>query len=321
MCVNCQPLIKAIDAFLQKADRDLSDILADEGYLKSKETVEIMSELEEQITQLLLEETDLVLSETENAVDLETFAKDIWPGIKLDDPLREKLETVFWECFSAFVPEFAGYYLSDMEQGLKVTQVSKQTTDWVKSWSRELAEIMKLKSHEQIEKILVDGLEKGSGIAEFTRAIQESGIRNEYYRARRVAVTEVLTAHRAAKLEAILQSPSAEQKIWRHTGIYITEPRQNHIDMDGTKVLKTEPFELSGADGKTYYPMFPGDTNLPPGERIECHCAFDGVTNADILGLSLEERERLQQEALEEFDKEWEAKLKARNQAMVGFQE
>ena len=31
MCVNCQPLVKAIDAYLQKADDDLAKTLASEG--------------------------------------------------------------------------------------------------------------------------------------------------------------------------------------------------------------------------------------------------------------------------------------------------
>ena len=32
MCMNCQPLIKAIDAYIAKADNDLSDQLGAEGY-------------------------------------------------------------------------------------------------------------------------------------------------------------------------------------------------------------------------------------------------------------------------------------------------
>ncbi len=321
MCMNCAPLIKAIDAYIAKADDDLADELANEGYCKSKKTVKVINELEEEIAGELTAETDYILSEVEKAVDLDSFAEDIWPKVKLNDELRGKLATVFKEQFSAFVPEFAGYYLAGLDKGLKIINVSKRTTAWVEGWSEGLAEIMQLNSHKEIETILTKGLKEGIGITEFSRNIIDSGIRDEWYKARRTAVTEVLTAHRAAQQEAFAQSPSVEEKMWRHTGIFIHGPRQNHLDMDGQRVKKTEPFELIGADGETYHPLYPGDTSLPPGERIECHCISQGIVNEDVLGLSLEERQRLQAEAVAELDDEWEKELEEKSKAMVGYTE
>lgn len=321
MCFSCKPLLKAIDAYLAKADDDLEEALEDEGYCEPKKTVKTISELEDEIAEALLEETDYFLSAAEKAVDLDTFAKEIWPGIVLNDELRAKLALIFMERFTEFVPEFAEYYVKATDKGLKVKKVSKRTTAWIKNWSEELADIMQLNSHKEIERILNKGLEDGIGIEEFTRNIMDSGIRDEHYKARRTAVTEVLTAHRAAQQEAFVQSPAVEEKMWRHTGIYIHKPRRNHKDMDGQRVPVSEPYELTGADGGKYYPMFPGDTTLPPGERIECHCISQGIVSEAILGLSLEERKRLQQEALDEADENWEAELEARNKAMVGYTE
>lgn len=321
MCFSCKPLLKAIDAYLAKADDDLEEALEDEGYCEPKKTVKTISELEDEIAEALLEETDYFLSAAEKAVDLDTFAKEIWPGIVLNDELRAKLALIFMERFTEFVPEFAEYYVKATDKGLKVKKVSKRTTAWIKNWSEELADIMQLNSHKEIERILNKGLEDGIGIEEFTRNIMDSGIRDEHYKARRTAVTEVLTAHRAAQQEAFVQSPAVEEKMWRHTGIYIHKPRRNHKDMDGQRVPVSEPYELTGADGGKYYPMFPGDTTLPPGERIECHCISQGIVSETILGLSLEERKRLQQEALDEDDENWEAELEARNKAMVGYTE
>lgn len=320
MC-QCKALLKAIDAYLQKADDDLEEALEDEGYCEPKKTVKTISELEDEIAEALLEETDYFLSAAEKAVDLDTFAKEIWPGIVLNDELRAKLALIFLERFTEFVPEFTEYYVKATDKGLKVKKVSKRTTAWIKNWSEELADIMQLNSHKEIERILNKGLEDGIGIEEFTRNIMDSGIRDEHYKARRTAVTEVLTAHRAAQQEAFVQSPAVEEKMWRHTGIYIHKPRKNHKDMDGQRVPVSEPYELTGADGGKYYPMFPGDTSLPPGERIECHCISQGVVSEAVLGLSLEERKRLQQQALDEADENWEAELEARNKAMVGYTE
>lgn len=321
MCKSCSSVVKAIDAYLAKAEDGLADALEAEGYVQPKKTMRYLQELEDSVAEALTEETDYFLAEAEKAADLEAFAEDVWPKVKLNDALKSKLATVFTESFTKFMPEFVGYYIAQTDRSLKLEVVSKRTTAWVVTWSEQLGEIMQLNSHKEIETILTKGLQEGTGMASFTRAILDSGIRDEYYKARRVAVTEVLTAHRAAQQEAFMQSPAVSEKMWKHTGEYRNEPRQNHVDMDGKRVPVGEPFELTGADGETYNPMYPGDPILPPGERINCHCIDQPVVNEEILGLPLEERQRLQQEAIDAMDEEWERELDAKNRAKAGIDE
>lgn len=321
MCLNCRPLMKAIDAYLEKADNDLEAELEAEGYQEPKKTLKYAKDLEDEITEALLAETDYFLAAAEKAVDLDTFAKLIWPGIVLNDELREKLAQIFLEYFDSFMPEFVECYIKQTDKDLKLPQVSKRTKAWTKKWSVELAELMQLTSHREIEKILETGLENGSSIATFTRDIMESGIRDEYYKARRAALTEVLRAHSVAQQEAFMQSPAVQEKMWRHTGSYRNKPRKNHVDMDGQRVPVSEPFTLDGIKGGTYYPMYPRDTNLPPEESINCHCICQPVVSEEILGLSLEERQKLQQEAIDNMDDEWEKELDAKNKAKAGIEE
>lgn len=321
MCLNCKPLLKAIDTYIEKADKGLEDTLGAEGYAKPKKTLKYMQDIEDGVAEALLEETDYILSEVEKAVDLEDFAKDIWPKVKLGDGVKDKLATVFTESFDKFMPEFVGYYIKQTDKDLKLKQVSKLTTAWVRFWSRELGAIMKLNSHGEIERILEKGLKNGDSIATFTRNILNSGIRDEYYKARRVALTEVLRAHSAAQQEAFMQSPAVSEKMWKHTGEYRNEPRQNHVDMDGQRVSVDEPFELTGADGGSYECMYPRDITLPPEESINCHCICQPVVSEEILGLPLEERQRLQQEAIDSMDDEWEKELDAQNKAKAGIEE
>lgn len=321
MCLNCKPLLKAIDAYLEKADNDLEETLEAEGYQKPKKTLKYVEDLEDEIAEALIAETDYILAAAEKAVDLDTFAAQIWPGVVLNDELREKLAQIFYEYFGSFMPEFVEYYIEQTDKDLKLPQVSKRTTAWTKQWSGELAKIMQLNSHKEIEKILETGLKNGSSIATFTRDIMDSGIRDEYYKARRAALTEVLRAHSVAQQEAFMQSPAVAEKMWRHTGSYRNDPRKNHVDMDGQRVPVNEPFKLDGIKGGTYYPMYPRDTNLPPEESINCHCICQPVVNEDILGLSLEERQRLQQEAIDNMDDEWEKELDAKNKAKAGIEE
>lgn len=321
MCMECGPLIKAIDAYIQKADDGLADALGAEGYIKPKKTLKYAQDIEDSVAEALIEETDYFVAEAEKAVDLETFATDIWPKVKLSDALKAKIATTFSESLAEFMPEFIGYYIAQTDRSLKLEVVSKRTTAWVKSWSEQLGEIMQLNSHKEIEAILTKGLQDGTGIASFTREILESGIRDEYYKARRVALTEVLGAHSVAQQEAFMQSPAVAEKAWKHTGAYRNEPRQNHVDMDGQRVAKDAPFILTGIKGGTFEPMYPRDVILPPEERINCHCICQPVVSEDILGLSLEERQRLQQEAIDKMDDEWERELDARNKARAGIDE
>jgi len=319
MC-NCDRLIKAIDNYIQKADDDLADALKAEGFAKPERTVQYISDMEQSVAEALIYERDLVLDAVKGAIDLNTFAEAIWPGVQLSDDLAEKLATVFKEQFAEFLPEYVEYYIQQTDRSLTLDSMSKRTSAWIDDWGQELGEIMKLNSQKEISGILKSGLEKGQSIAEFTQAILDSGIRDEYYKARRVAVTEVLRAHSVAQEEAIQQSPAVEGKEWRHTSSYRNTPRQNHIAMDGQVVPKKDPFELTGANGSTYHPMYPRDSSLPAAESINCHCVHRGIVSEDILGLSLEERKKLQQAAIDEMDDDWEKELSERNKAKAGIE-
>lgn len=212
MCMECSPLIKAIDSYIRKADDDLKNALEEEGYAEPEETVEEIQETEDRVAEALFDETDYILMAVMAAVDLESFAKDDWPEVKENDGLKNGIAVIFADEFEKLMPRLIEYYLSRTDKELKLEQVSRRTTAWIGEWSQELGEIMQLNSHKEIEGILKTGLKEGIGVEEFTRRIQESGIRNEYYKARRVAVTEVLTAHRAAQQEGVYAKPCGGRK-------------------------------------------------------------------------------------------------------------
>lgn len=312
MCLNCKPLINAIDRYIAKEEDDLCDIFEEEGRSNPQKMVKDISSVEKLVTEALIDETDYFIREIRKKKNLKQVMKDL-EKIKSDDMCIENIKQELKKKIHSIIEENAKEYIKKTDSELTIKNISKRTINWVESWSGELADIMKLNSHKEIEGILKKGLENGHGIDVFTRNILDSGIRDEYYKARRVAVTEVLRAHNAAQQESFMQSPSVSEKMWRHTGEYRNEPRYNHIDMDGQRVPKDEPFELIGADGGIYYPMQPGDSCLPPKESINCHCIMQPVVSEEILGLPLEERQRLQQEAIDAMDDEWEKELDRKN--------
>lgn len=317
---DCKRLLDAIERYIAKADDDLEEILAEEGYAEPGLTVARMSQIEEAVAEALEQETELFVTSAETAIDVQEFADRIWPGVQLDDDLAEKLTTIFTEQLNEFLPQLIEPYLQQTDKELTLTSVSKKTTAWVSEWSEELGSMMKLTSHTEIENILAKNLKDGNGIQDFISDIQNSGIREERYRARRAAVTESLRAHSVAQEESIQQSPAVEDKEWVHTGSFRNDPRPNHQAMSGQIVPKNEPFTLVGADGSTYYPQYPRDPILPASESVNCHCIHRGIVSEKILGLSIEERRRLQAEAIAEMDEAWEAELNAKNRAKAGIE-
>lgn len=325
MCTACSQLIKAIDAYIAKADEKLSDALEDAGFAEPKETVKHAEKLETMLAAVFTQQSadfgDMLNKAKENGIGVEEVISVQLPDFKANDPTGDKLFRIFFEDFSEYIPELANVYMSQLDSELVVDEISQKTSEWIAQWSSELSDLMHLSSHKELEDILANGMKNGKGVADIAREILESGIRDEFYKARRAALTETLRAHSFAREESIQQCPASEYKEWVHTGSYRNEPRKNHVAMNGQIVRKDKNFKLKGADGITYLADFPRDPILPPGESINCHCIHRGVVSEEILGLPLEERKRLQQQAIEGMGDEWEKELDARNKAKAGINE
>ena len=319
-CPCCGDLIKAIDRYIAKADSDLEGQLEEAGFLNAKESVQEASDLEDELAEILNGQTEDIVEELGSAKDLRDAKKKIKRFFANDTETTKMLTEVFEEYFETAIPSLATEYISEIEPDLSVTTLRARTADWISSWSEELSNLMNLSSENRMDELLQDALDNGDSVADFARKLMEEGIRNEGWTARRAALTEMLRAHNVANNEAIMQSPATDRKRWRHSGAYKIKPRPNHVEMDGQTVPKADPFTLIGADGVTYYPMFPIDSILPPGEAINCHCISQPIVDDDVLGMSLEEREKLQQEIIDNDDGEWEKELDAKNRAKAGIE-
>lgn len=317
---NADGILDAIDRYLAKADDDLADTLEEEGFAEGEETVKAINSLQEDVAEALQSQTEEFVAALEDAPegDWEEAQKNV-AGMLEDDDIAERIGEAVVAMFEAEVPKLATVYMKETDGELVVDAIRKRTESWFASWSEELGRLMHISTHKEIADAIKRTIDEGEGIPELTRKIMDGGWRSEYYKAKRVAVTEVLRAHSVAREEAIQQSPSTDRKEWRHTGAHKNEPRPNHVDMDGQIVPKKEPFELKGTDGKTYPPMYPRDPCLPPGESVNCHCIHRGIAADDAIGMSLEERRRLQQKYIEEDDAAWKKELDEQNKAKAGI--
>ncbi len=317
---NADGIIEAIDQYLAKADDELTDVLADEGYAEAEDSVKAINAVQEEIAETLQNQTDDFVEALTAAQDSDWAAAQKKVSEMLDgDDIAEQVQEATADMFQTEIPKLATVYMQETDGDLVVDVIRQRTKSWISSWSQRLGQLMKINTHQQITDIIQRTIDQGEGIETLTRKIMDGGWRNEHYQARRVAVTEVLRAHSVAREEAIQQSPSTDRKEWRHTGAHKNKPRPNHVDMDGQIVPKDKPFELQGRDGVVYHPMYPRDPILPASETVNCHCIHRGVAADDAIGMSLEERRQLQQKYIEEDDGAWKKELDEQNKAKAGI--
>lgn len=308
MSLNVVPLMEAIDRYIAKADDDLSDSLKAEGFVSIEQAVKSIGEIEEGITTVLQGHADEVLERLQEATQLPDFISDVWPTIKDADDLEKALKKIFREQFDTLMHQTTFDWIIAQDPDLPIAdeRLTKPAQDFVKSWSGDLAKIMKLNTNEQIEQLLIRADEAKKTIEEVAEDIANSGIRECGFRARRVAVTEVLRMESYGQQEAMVQNPSCYKKQWIHCSS--EHPRENHIAMDGQEVFKRESFTLTGKDGGVYHPICPRDTSLPASETINCHCIMKDIVDQNVLGMTPEERAELRTRYMDEIDAEYAKK-------------
>ena len=306
MKLNVQPLMEAIEVYIRKADDDLEQTLADEGYVAPVVAVAAINRIEDSIAGAYDKEVEELLKRIADAANIENFVEEIWPDIRDTSELKNVLEEIFSEEFTNLTKTFTANWILEEAPDLAVDdRITKPTSQFVENWSAELAKLMKLSSDEQMEKILEKGVSEHLSVQEVSQLISDSGIRAAGYQSRRVAVTEVLRIESYSQLEYMKQDPAVEKKEWFHTGAHKNEPRKNHVKISGQQVSVDEPFELAGRDGEKYYPMCPRDTCLPASESIHCHCIMKSIKNNSVLGMSAEERREMRQKYMDEVEAEW----------------
>ena len=302
---NVDELIDAIDVLIRKADDDLEETLEAEGFVEPKTAVRIINELEDDLTDALNGRCDELLDALGDALDINNFTENVWPTIRDETDLRDKIYDIFYERWKAmFENSLKGFLAGDSPELLSdgVELLTDSTEEFIQSWSKRLSEMMHLSTNEQIEGILLDAHKNHLSVDQVAQKIADSGIREPGYKARRVALTETLRAESYAQLTSARMDPKYSTKKWEHTGAYKNKPRENHVAMNGQEVPIDEPFTLKGRDGGTYYPMCPRDIDLPPGESINCHCLMSKIKDPHWDDLTAEEKQAAREQRLAELN-------------------
>jgi len=301
-----EQLLKSLNAFIKKAEEDddekLTDVVADFPGLDM--IPQIVENYEKEVAKLLRNQRKLYLKEMKAFVSkddkptLEALLQYFTNNLFAADEFAEEFGKVTAEFLQLTVEELCKKMMESIDPDIPFVETSTQTTNWVKDWSTKLADLMQLNTHKAIEEVLTTAIENGDSIQDV-----ELKMKNlpefDRKRARKTAITEILTASSRAQWESYMQSPAVVKKKWKHSGSKKNQPRENHVAMDGVEVGVDEEFEIEGSGETCQYPR---DPSLSAKERVNCHCTMGPVVDESILGLSQEEKEQLRQEALEELN-------------------
>ncbi|MCY8167196.1 phage head morphogenesis protein [Bacillus spizizenii] len=214
-----------------------------------------------------------------------------------EDDFEEEFQELTEGFLQQTIEELAEVIMDSIDPEVPFKVLSNRTINWIKGWSEKLTKIMKLNTHEAVENVLTNAIENGSSIQDIELTLKDMP-QFDRVRARTTAITEVLAASSAAQHESYAQSPAVKKKKWRHSGGKKNNPRESHIDLDGTVIGVDEEFQIPGSSETC---MFPRDPKLSAGERVRCHCVLSPVVDHQILSLSANEKEEIRQDLLKKI--------------------
>ncbi len=295
-------LLKSLNAFIAKAEEDeeqLQDIVPNFPGLESLPA--IIEDYEKAIAKLLRAQQKVILDALSAFVSkddkqtLEAFLVFLRNDIFAADEFAEQFGEETAKFLELTIEDLTKLMMDSIDKDVPFELLSKKTTDWILSWSSDLADLMQLNTHEALEKELVQAIENGESIAEAEMRIKELP-QFDRNRARATARTEILTASSQAHYESFKQSPAVTMKKWKHSGTKKIAPRATHVAMDGVAIPIDDYFYVDGEAGK-----YPRDPMFSAKNRVNCGCVIGPVVDETILGLSKEEKEAIRQQVLDEI--------------------
>lgn len=294
-------LFVSLNEYIAKAGEDdekLTDVIPDFPGLES--IPGYVEDYEKKIAKLLRKQRKYYLNGVKSYIGknitLQALLIYLTSNLFAEDEFAEEMEEETSAFLQLTIAGLATELMDAIDKDVPFERLSNRSVTWIEEWSKELGKLMKLNTHEALERELKKVIEKGGSIQDAELAIKDLP-EFDRQRARTTAITEVLTASSVAQVEAYRQSPAVEKKRWRHSGSKKNKPRKEHQELDGKEILVDEKFNVNG-----HAADYPRDPSLPASERVNCHCVLSPVVSESILGLSKEEKEEIRRQVLGELN-------------------
>lgn len=211
-------LIKSLDDYIVKAEKadeaKLIDVVPDfPGLDKIPKYVE---DYEKKVAKLLRKQRkhflDGVKSFVSKDITLEALLVFITSNLFAADEFAEETS----EFLQLTVAGLAAVIMEEIDKDVPFQVLSNRSITWIEEWSADLGKLMKLNSHEALERELKKVIKDGRSIQDAELVIKDLP-QFDRKRARTTAITEILTASSVAQAESYRQSPAVEKR-WRHSG-------------------------------------------------------------------------------------------------------
>jgi hypothetical protein len=290
-------LLRELDKVIKADDDDLKEEL--EEFEEVDTVVKSINDYEKKVAKVLRKQKKYFIKGINEYVSKDVALKELVNYVMQDltasDTFLEDMEDVTRDFLELTIKELCIVLMANIDKDVPFEVFSERTTDWIKSWSKDLASLMKINTHESIEKILNEALESGEGIPKIVDKLKDLPAFDRN-RAKTTAITEMLTAHSRSLWESFMQSPAVTEKTWKHSGEKGIKPRADHVSLNGTSVAVDKEFSVGGESAQ-----YPRDPSLSAKQRVNCHCTMGPNIDQDIIKLSKEEKLKLREEALKEM--------------------
>ena len=188
--------------------------------------------------------------------------------------------------FIRFYVKVGMAFAKDIQKGFRGRLETKQEEDW----ERIIQEFVRTKTGMKITKIIqthyqdiIDitkqsvqaGIENGWGMDKIARSISKSQGKLDFWKALRIARTEVVAASSEGIKVGAEELPGNKEKVWIST--FDQRSRPEHMAMDGVRVAFNEDFSVEGEALE-----YPGDPKGSPGNIINCRCGYEIIVTPEI---------------------------------------
>ena len=167
---DCSKLLESINAYIAKADDNLSEELANAGYVDAKDSVNNASGLEDDLSNILTDQTARIAEALEGVTTLAS-AEKILDAFFDDDSAKDEIRKLFSNFYMEHVLGCADSYIRESSGDLVVTQLRKRTSVWINDWSDELSDLMQLNAEDDIGIKLKACIVEGKSVAVFTQEL------------------------------------------------------------------------------------------------------------------------------------------------------
>lgn len=218
------------------------------------------------------------------------------PGVLATTTMAPTVSLALMPHLQEVASHIASTTMARIDKDVVFQAMSPSRIRFMQAYSDELGRVLDQNTANKVTQVIASTLEQRGSVHDVIQALKDEPDFDRA-RARRIAITETLTAASVGDDEAYRQSPAVTGVEWLHSGGRKNKPRASHVALSGTQKGLNDFFDVEGELAR-----YPRDTSLSAKQRINCHCTTTPVVDPNILGLSAEEKNAIRQGVIAQFE-------------------